>query len=226
LLEKYGISHFRISGDTRFDRVHAIAGQAPDLPIIAAFTGHHPALVAGSTWPPDEELLCRYINTSGNAWRYILVPHETESSHIRKLTRLLTKKTLLYTELTEGADLDADVLIIDTVGLLSSVYRYGRIAYIGGGFGKGIHNTLEPAAFGLPVIFGPRFDKFREAKELVQAGAGHPVYDFKSLNSILDRFSTDNTMLTTSGKASESYINSKIGATRDIVNSTLKTIPK
>ena len=118
---------------------------------------------------------------------------------------------------------DASVLIIDAIGLLSSLYRYGQIAYIGGGFGKGIHNTLEAATFGLPVVFGPRFDRFREAKELIQSGAGHPVHDLASLRSTLKRFFDKPELLKTSGKAAADYVNTKIGATSDIVNSTFKS---
>ncbi|MCK4819720.1 3-deoxy-D-manno-octulosonic acid transferase, partial [bacterium] len=177
----------------------------------------------GSTWPLDEEILCRYINESVRPVKWILVPHEIHPSHIQKLKHSLTKKTLIFTESGENDSMDAEVLIIDTIGLLSSLYQYGKLAYIGGGFGKGIHNTLEAATFGLPVIFGPRFNKFTEAKELVQAGAGYPVHDYAELKNILNRIFDDPELLKTSGKSARDYVFSKLGATRVIVNSTLKS---
>ena len=223
LLKKYQITHFRVSGDTRFDRVYEIARNAVEIPTVKEFAGSHPVLVAGSIWPPDEELLCRFINETESDWKYILVPHEINPGHIQRLKQQITRPTLIYSEM-EGETLpDAGVLIIDTIGLLSSLYRHGQLAYIGGGFGKGIHNTLEAATFGLPVVFGPRFDRFREAKELINSGAGHPVYDLASLRSILKRFFDKPGLLKTSGKAAEDYVNAKIGATSDIVNSTLKS---
>lgn len=223
LLKQHRITHFRVSGDTRFDRVHEIARNATEISLVKEFAGSQPVLVAGSTWPRDEELLCSFINETDSEWKYILVPHEINPAHIQKLKEQISKQTLIYSEMQAEALPDASVLIIDAIGLLSSLYRYGQIAYIGGGFGKGIHNTLEAATFGLPVVFGPRFDRFREAKELIQSGAGHPVHDLASLRSTLKRFFDKPELLKTSGKAAADYVNTKIGATSDIVNSTFKS---
>jgi 3-deoxy-D-manno-octulosonic-acid transferase len=223
LLSRHGINHFTVSGDTRFDRVYEIAEKVREIPEISKFAGSSPMVIAGSIWPPDEDLLCTYINGTDHAWKFILVPHEIDTAHILKLQHRLKKKTLVYSRLGNSDMNDARVMIIDIIGLLSSLYSYGEIAYIGGGFGKGIHNTLEAATFGMPVIFGPRYRKFREARELVDTGAGYPVQDFESLRSILDRFIDDEKMLKSSGKAARDYVNSKIGATSIILNSTLKS---
>ncbi len=223
LLESIGIKHASIIGDTRFDRVYEIAQNVSSDERFRTFCMNSTCAIAGSTWPADEEILCRYINESLRPVKWILVPHEIHVSHIQKLKHSLTKKTLIYTESGENDSMDAEVLIIDTIGLLSSLYQYGKLAYIGGGFGKGIHNTLEAATFGLPVIFGPRFNKFTEAKELVQAGAGYPVHDYAELKDILNRLFDDPELLKTSGKSARDYVFSKLGATRAIVNSTLKS---
>jgi 3-deoxy-D-manno-octulosonic-acid transferase len=221
LLTEYGITHYRVCGDTRFDRVHEISKNAVQIPVIEAFAGSDNVLIAGSTWPPDDELICKFINESENSWKYIIVPHEIDSSHIIGIQKLITRKTLIYSKLDENELPEASVLIIDTMGLLSSLYQYGKIAYIGGGFGKGIHNTLEAATFGLPVIFGPRYKKFREAEELVTAGAGFSVHDFASFKSILNRFIDEPEMVKVSGEFAKNYVFSKIGATSNILDSTL-----
>ena len=223
LLGSIGIKHASVSGDTRFDRVFEIAQDVGSNERFSTFCKNSSCVIAGSTWPADEEILCRYINESGSSVKWILVPHEIHPSHIQQLKNSLTKKTLIYSESGENDNPDAEVLIIDTIGLLSSLYQYGKLAYIGGGFGKGIHNTLEAATFGLPVIFGPRFNKFTEAKELVQAGAAFPVHDYAELKEILNRLFKDPEMLKTSGKIARDYVSSKLGASRLIVNSTLKS---
>lgn len=223
LLGSIGIKHASVSGDTRFDRVFEIAQDVGSNERFSTFCKNSSCVIAGSTWPADEEILCRYINESGSSVKWILVPHEIHASHIQQLKHSITKKTLIYSESGENDSPDAEVLIIDTIGLLSSLYQYGELAYIGGGFGKGIHNTLEAATFGLPVIFGPRFNKFTEAKELVQAGAAFPVHDYAELKEILNRLFKDPEMLKTSGKIASDYVSSKLGASRLIVNSTLKS---
>ena len=223
LLSNRNITHVSISGDSRFDRVFEISEKVRNIPGLESFAGSGPTLVAGSTWPADEDLLCRYINESDRPLKWILVPHEIHASHIQRLKGNLTKETLIYSETGESDSMDAPVLIIDTIGLLSSLYRYGNLAYIGGGFGKGIHNTLEAATFGLPVVFGPRFHKFMEAKDLIQAGAGYPVQNYSDLKDILNRLFDDPAMLKTSGKSARDYVFSKLGASRMIVKSTFKS---
>ncbi len=220
LLAAHRVTHFKVSGDTRFDRVNEIKENAREIPVVKTFSGNGTVLIAGSIWPPDENLLCRYINEPGRNMKWILVPHEIRESHIRKLKQALQKKTLVYSELDDTGNAEADVLIIDAIGLLSSLYRYGKIAYIGGGFGRGIHNTLEAAAFGMPVIFGPRYGKFREAVELITAGAGFPVNDYENLRAVLDRLTGDPAILNASGKSAGDYVMSRLGATSLIVNAT------
>lgn len=221
-LSGHGILNFTVSGDTRFDRVREISQNAREVREAGSFAGSSPVFVAGSTWPPDEELICRFIKESDHDLKYILVPHEIHSEHIKKLRNRLGSEAMVFSSFEEGKAAGARILIIDTMGMLSSLYRYGSLAYIGGGFGKGIHNILEAAAFGIPVIFGPRYHKFREAHELIDMGAGHSIHDFTSFRAILDRFFSESELLKTKGIAAEKYVKSRTGATSVIVNSTLK----
>ncbi len=172
LLNQLGLTNCRISGDTRFDRVKTLSEAAKDIEIARLFSEGHDCLVAGSTWPEDEEFLTRFINESDSKMRFIIAPHEINASRILQLTSRITRDFVLYSQAAQAEYTEKQVLIIDNIGMLSSLYRYGRIAYIGGGFGKGIHNILEAAAFGIPVIFGPNFEKFREARELLEPGRG------------------------------------------------------
>ncbi len=227
LLESIGISNASVSGDTRFDRVHDIAQNVAEDSRFHAFCGQVPVVVAGSTWPADEELLVRYMNETGNACKWIIAPHEIHESGIGRLEGQLRAKVKRYTRLEqettdkEGLE-DTGVILVDTIGLLSSLYRYASLAYIGGGFGKGIHNTLEAAAFGKPVIFGPRFHKFQEARDLAERGAAFPVHDYAGFKSALDRLLNDPQLLRTSGDAAGNYVKSMLGASSRIVDLTLK----
>ena len=162
LLKSIGIKNVRLTGDTRFDRVKQIAENAKQIVKVEQFCDGRPAIVCGSTWPPDEEILLEYINCHPDGYKWIIVPHEIGENHIKAILDKCRKKVARYT--SENTDLaDKEVLIIDCIGLLSSIYRYGKIAYIGGGFGVGIHNTLEAAVYGIPVIFGPKYSTKRSA---------------------------------------------------------------
>jgi 3-deoxy-D-manno-octulosonic-acid transferase len=223
LLASAGIRNVSVSGDTRFDRVWEIArGIRPD-PRFQSFAGKNPVVVAGSTWPADEELLARYINESGRDVRWIIAPHEIHESGIGRLEGLVRLPSRRYTRLGEEDPGNARLLIIDTVGLLSSLYQYASITYIGGGFGKGIHNTLEAAAFGKPMIFGPRYTKFQEAVDLAGRNAAFPVSNYGELRSAIDRLLEDPGMLKTSGESAETYVKSMLGASSRIVDFTLKS---
>lgn len=176
LLRQIKVSHFQIAGDTRVDRVLAIAKTAKEFPLLSIFTTNVPNLIAGSTWPADEIILANYINTDSSNWKYVIAPHDISESHIVQLLARFDVPTLRYTSITDTTKLsDARVLIVDTIGMLSQLYQYGTLAYIGGGFGAGIHNTLEPIAFGLPVLFGPKYEKFEEAVQLHALGGGFPI---------------------------------------------------
>ena len=168
LLQEIDFKNVTVSGDTRFDRVFAISQQDNKLDFIEAFVGNQYTLVAGSTWPADEILLVKYINDhAGPDEKYIIAPHNIDEKDIRELKDSIKKKTVLYSEKEPSAN--ARVFIVDTIGILNKIYSYADVAYVGGGFGKsGIHNVLEPAAFGCPLIIGPNYKKFQEAQDLVE----------------------------------------------------------
>jgi len=181
-LRAVGVKHVTVAGDTRFDRVYDIAMQAKVIPLLESFAcDGKPVFIAGSTWPQDEELLLSLINRSPET-KFVIAPHEIHEDHIEKLVGASRRKTIRYTQQQPDADISsAEVLIIDTIGVLSSAYRYGKYGYIGGGFGVGIHNTLEAAAFGLPLAFGPNYRKFQEAVDLISMGGAHSINGEKEL---------------------------------------------
>ncbi len=217
LLGMAGITKFTIAGDTRFDRVASIARSAKDIPFVDKFIGNKPVLVAGSTWKHDEELLARLININ-NELKSIIAPHEVTPENVNKLERLLKKPSVRLSLAKESEIHRYDVLIVDSVGLLSSLYRYGNIAYIGGGFGAGIHNILEAATFGLPVIFGPKYRKFREARELVDLGAAFPVYRFDDLHNAIRLLLDDGQSRNEKSQIARNYVKLNQGATQKIIN--------
>lgn len=216
LLSSIGTGNFTVSGDTRFDRVAAIAKSSQPVPIVEKFSAGKPVLIAGSTWNRDEELLVPFIEGQEN-WKFIIVPHEVTPGNINRLTRLLKKEPLLFSQATPENITLHDVLVVDTVGLLSSLYRYGTIAYIGGGFGVGIHNILEAATFGLPVFFGPNYHKFREACQLVEAGAAIPVTTSESFTEQALRVTGDNQLYEQLCHIAADYVKNNQGATSSIL---------
>jgi len=221
LLKSIGINNFTVTGDTRFDRVYAIARKAPDFPGIRKITTGHLTLIAGSTWPEDEEILVRFMNENKTELKYIIAPHEIHKTNIRHLQEKIRLKTILYSSPDKKEIHNPDVLIIDTIGILSSIYQYGNIAYIGGGFGKGIHNTLEAAIFGLPVIFGPNYKKFREAVDLINHHGGFSISDYHSFSEIIIQLIQNKKLLKTSGENARNYVRSGFGATDKIINFAL-----
>ena len=210
LLQRYGIQHVAVAGDTRFDRVHAIAQQARQIPQLERFVaGRDKVIIAGSTWEPDEQLLARYIESHPDV-ALVLAPHEIHEAHLHRIFQLFEGRYVRFTESTmKNLDM-VRVLVVDTIGMLSSIYRYGHIAYIGGGFGVGIHNTIEAAVFGLPVIFGPNYTHFREACALIDAGGGFSVRNYAELEKLLDLSSEDHRQ---QGIRSADYVQSELGAT-------------
>ncbi len=176
LLARYGIPSI-VAGDTRIDRVLQIVQHAREFPDIEEFCAPYPCLVAGSSWPPDEDLLEYWWGhrPDGCPWRMIIAPHDISEHHLQQIEkRFGRRETIRYSSLSDHSG--QRILIIDNIGMLSALYRYARLAYIGGGFGAGIHNTLEPIAHGVPVLFGPRYQKFEEARALVKTGGGRSVH--------------------------------------------------
>lgn len=215
-LGRIGVTDVKIVGDTRFDRVLEIMHRAKDLPIVEAFRGDGPVLVAGSSWQPDEELFIRYFNEHPGM-KLIIAPHVIDDLHLVDIINRLKRPYVRYSKATPDKAAKADCLIVDCYGLLSSIYRYGTISYIGGGFGVGIHNTLEAAVYGMPVVFGPKFQKFVEAKELIEVGGAYTISDYTGLETLLDRFISDKAFLDKTGDAAGHYVMSRAGTTEKIL---------
>lgn len=224
LLKSIGFNNVTVCGDTRFDRVYAIAGKSRDLPLIRSFVSGKMTLIAGSTWPPDEEIIVRFINENKLPVRFIFAPHEIHERGIRLLQESVKRKIARYSSADESAIWNAEVLIIDTIGILSAVYQYGNIAYIGGGFGKGIHNTLEAATFGLPVIFGPNFKKFREASDLIKLNGAFSICNYDGFYKILNALLTDKQLFEKAGETARNYVRRNLGATDTITKFVLASV--
>ena len=216
LLHSIGINQVTISGDTRFDRVLQIRDAAKELPLVEAFKDDHNVFVAGSSWPPDEDVFIRYFNEHLN-WKLVIAPHVIDEDHLQQIISKLNRKVVRYTQATESEAREADVLIIDCFGLLSSIYRYGEVAYVGGGFGVGIHNVLEAAVWGVPVIFGPNNQRFQEAQGLLASEGGFQIKDYDTFCQLMDRFDTDKAYLQTTGKKAGSFVAQHAGATATIL---------
>ena len=239
LLATIGIHNVDVTGDTRFDRVVTIAHQSKEIPAVATFAGSHRSprtseeespsfqggvrgrlFIAGSSWLPDEKIFLQYFNQHRD-WKLILAPHVIAESHIEMIMQLLQgRRVLRYSQLTAGdlqALADAEVLIIDCFGLLSSIYKYGDVAYVGGGFGAGIHNLPEAAVWNLPVIFGPNNHKFQEAQELKACQGGFEITDYDSFAAVMDRFISDPDYLRTASAAAGNYVQSQSGATEKLL---------
>ncbi|MEE2700289.1 MAG: glycosyltransferase N-terminal domain-containing protein [Bacteroidota bacterium] len=207
LLNSIGISSVTISGDTRFDCVKSNVQNVKQFPLIEVFSKSKPTIVCGSTWPRDEMLLTQYIKENSQ-YNYIIAPHEL--TNVPELQKGIN--ALLFSEANQHNIYDVNVLIIDSIGLLSSIYKYGTIAYVGGGFGRGIHNILEAIAFGLPVIFGPNYQKSKEAKELIDLTAAKNIKNYQQLKEALEGFTDfDNAI-------SAKYISDNSGATDLIIS--------
>lgn len=215
LLQENGIGKVSIAGDTRFDRVADVAAQAKQIPLIESFIQDaKKVIVAGSTWAKDEALLVSYLQKHPDV-KLILVPHEIHESHISDMLKLTGGKALRYSHIKSTEIQQANCMIVDTIGMLSSIYQYAQAAYIGGGFGAGIHNTLEAAVWQVPVIFGPNYQKFREARELIAAGGGFAVNNYEELESLLDKLLTDNTK---EAAIAGEYVKKNTGATKQIID--------
>ena len=213
-LKEAGFKNFSIAGDTRVDRVRQIAETAPSFPLAEQFAGTAPVLAIGSSWPEDEVYLLPFLNEKlPENWKAIIAPHQVDEGHIRQILKNLELPACRYSE--GEINQEARVLVIDNVGMLSGLYQYGRVAYIGGAFGSGLHNTLEPIAFGLPVIFGPRYQKFEEARYLVHTGGGYSISGKEELEKRFFELCNEATYRKASQKA-RNYIEANSGATRKV----------
>ncbi|MFO8054715.1 MAG: glycosyltransferase N-terminal domain-containing protein [Bacteroidales bacterium] len=222
LLDSLGISRHTLSGDTRFDRVSAISRNAPSFTELEAFCKGALVIVAGSSWPPDEKLFTEQLTRqAGPKLKIIFAPHQVEQTHIRQLIRRLPEETLLWSRINSMQTDKANILIIDTIGILPFIYQYADIAYIGGGFGKGIHNTLEAATYNIPVVFGPHYRQFREAKDLINKGGAFSINNRSSFNSCMENLIHDNQHRLHAGKIAGNYIKANTGATSLIMETLL-----
>ena len=217
LLKKIEISKVTVAGDTRFDRVAEIARNGKSIPLVEIFKGSSMLVVAGSTWKPDEELLAQYIHNHPEI-KFIIAPHETKKGNVERLINLLKTPVICYTEATESTVMNKQVLIVDTIGILSSLYKYADLAYIGGGFGVGIHNTLEAAIFGMPILFGPNYLKFNEATTMVTLGIAFPIADSNSLQDSLDDLLNNPEKRNQISKACITFTKQNLGASEIILN--------
>ena len=245
LLKGIGIDEATVVGDTRFDRVLQIKEQAKKLPIVEAFKGINgkgeackgalsedackedlsengckgcKVFVAGSSWQPDEDIFIRFFNDHPD-WKLIIAPHVIGEDHLAYILDKLQMKAVRYTQATEQSAAEARCLIIDCFGLLSTIYRYGEIAYVGGGFGVGIHNVPEAAVWGVPVLFGPNNKRFQEAQDLLACKGSFEVTDYDSFNTIISRLISDDQFRHQCGEASANYVKSRSGATDIIMKS-------
>ena len=216
-LSKIGINKVTVVGDTRFDRVLQIREEAKELPLVEKFKGDSFTLVAGSSWGPDEDLFLEYFNTHPEM-KLIIAPHVIDENHLVEIISKLKRPYVRYTRADERNVQKADCLIIDCFGLLSSIYRYGEVAYIGGGFGVGIHNTLEAAVYGIPVVFGPKYHKFMEAKQLIEAQGAFSISNYEELGSLFDRFLTDEHFHRETGSNAGFYVTNNAGATDKVLS--------
>ena len=242
LLNKYGINRVTVAGDTRFARVRDIKEGAKPLPIVEAFVGRtkteinetkrleesqlpdapkNPVLIAGSSWEPDENLLIKYFNEHPNL-KLVLAPHVVSEAHIQDIISKLKRPYARYTQTDTERVKDADCLIIDCYRLLASIYRYATMAYVGGGFGVGIHNVPEAAVYGVPVIIGPNNKKFKEAQDLLKSGGCIEIHNQEGLDEALDVYLSSPVLLKKAGDAAHDYIKENAQAADIIYQATLK----
>ena len=216
LLEGIGLRNATVVGDTRFDRVLQIKSAARQLPIAEAFSKGHKVFVAGSSWPPDEEVFIKYFNNHPD-WRLIIAPHVIGDDHLRQIHSLLNMPTVHYTDTTPEEAAEARCLIINCFGLLSSIYQYGQVAYVGGGFGVGIHNVLEAAVWDMPVIFGPNNKRFQEAQGLLASGGGFEIDSYETFDELMDHLDTDANKLLQASQAAGTFVKGQAGATAKVL---------
>lgn len=224
LLSFIGINNVTVSGDTRFDRVMDIASHARRFPLVEAFAASSQILVAGSTWPADEDLIFGLMQNPDFKFKMIIAPHETHPARINAIMARAGTGAIRYSSANETNIKGSNVLVIDSIGMLSALYQYGTIAYIGGGFGAGIHNILEVATFSKPVIFGPTHTKFQEARELMELGAAFSIKNEAELLSAVDHLFGDKDAYANAMQQAGDYVKARAGATRIIMRKLSETM--
>lgn len=216
LLATIGLDNVTVIGDTRFDRVVKIAADAKQLALVEAFAEGNKVFVAGSSWAPDEDIFLEYFNRH-KGWKLIVASHEVNEARLAEIQSKFSGKCVRYTQANMDEVRAADCLLIDCFGLLSSIYRYGKVAYVGGGFGVGVHNLLEAAVYGMPVFFGPNNRKFREAAKLKECGGGLEISDYDGFAAMMDKFDADENVLSQAGAAAGKYVGGNSGATQKLL---------
>lgn len=217
LLESVGITDVDVVGDTRFDRVLQIKAASKTLPLLEAFKQGHKVFVAGSSWSPDEEIFIKFFNRHPD-WKLVIAPHVIDEEHLRQIESRLLRPAVRYTQATIESAAEAQVLIVDCFGLLSSIYHYGEVAYVGGGFGVGIHNVLEAAVWGVPVFFGPNNQRFREAQGLKANGGGFEITCYEDFANAMEAFFADKPLLEKAGEAAGRFVQGLAGASQKILD--------
>jgi len=217
ILEQYGFNNFSVSGDTRFDRVAHIASKEKNFAILGKFCREDPVLIAGSIWEEDEEVIFPFIFSDDLAVKIIIAPHEVHESNIIRILNKCGSGAVRYSDLSVGNADSCKIVIIDSIGMLSFIYKYAKIAYIGGGFGKGIHNILEAAVFGVPVVFGPHYKTFQEACDLIITGGAYTLNNSVEFSILASKLLNNSEIYTRSSEAAKSYVKKNTGATEIIV---------
>lgn len=216
LLSSIGLDNVTVIGDTRFDRVMKIAADAKQLALVETFAEGKRVFVAGSSWTPDEDIFIKYFNAH-KGWKLIIASHEVTEARLTEIQSKFSGKCVRYTQANMDEAREADCLLIDCFGLLSSIYRYGKVAYVGGGFGAGVHNLLEAAVYGMPVFFGPNNRKFREAQKLKECGGGLEISSYEDFEAKMDLFDADENLLAQAGAAAGEYVGGNSGATQKLL---------
>ena len=216
LLATIGLDNVTVIGDTRFDRVMKIAADAKQLALVETFAEGKRVFVAGSSWTPDEDIFIKYFNAH-KGWKLIIASHEVTEARLTEIQSKFSGKCVRYTQANMDEAREADCLLIDCFGLLSSIYRYGKVAYVGGGFGAGVHNLLEAAVYGMPVFFGPNNRKFREAQKLKECGGGLEISSYEDFEAKMDLFDADENLLAQAGAAAGEYVGGNSGATQKLL---------
>jgi 3-deoxy-D-manno-octulosonic-acid transferase len=220
LLRSINIKNVTLSGDTRLDRVYQISQEAVDLPVIENFRAGEKLFLAGSSWREDEEIISAYINSYPEKMKWVFAPHEVERANIGRLEKLFKTQVVRYSQYNENLS-SARVLIIDNMGILASAYKYSYIASVGGGFGEGLHNILEPACWGVPVMIGPEFKKFIEAVELIKTGGAKSFTDSDTFKEILNHWLDNDINYKEASTIASDFVKKNIGATALILKTIL-----
>lgn len=225
VLQQHGFTNAVVSGDTRYDKVYENAQKAKPVALVKTFKQNKQIIVVGSSWPAEELILCKFINEHNpEGWKYIIAPHKVDKAHIEEIKKRLRVNTVLFSEATTENAMQADVLIIDSIGQLSNLYQYGDIAFIGGAFRGALHNILEAATFSLPVIFGPEHQKFPEGQALINAGGAFSIKDYENFKNTFEQLAKSKEALTTSGEKARDFIKKQKGATTLILTHLIDII--